>query len=121
MGRSVGVFLITNRGGKIHLEHKWCRFIGFGPERHRSRRDELSTRRQGARVDETQLVFHCGCDAASCVGSRHDSPEVTDITVIGIVEVYNLRRVHLHNCQGGGFVHTSRVTDTCDVLAVLQY
>lgn len=67
-------------------------------------------------MDETQLVFHCGCDAASCVGSRHDSPEVTDITVIGIVEVYNLRRVYLHNCQGGGFVHTSRVTDTFDAL-----
>lgn len=55
-------------------------------------------------------------DVASCVGSCHDSPEVMDIIVIGIVEVYSFRRVHLRNCQSGGFVHTSRVTDTRNVL-----
>lgn len=52
-----GILLITNRGGKIHPEHKWCHFIGFGPELHRSGRSELSTRSQGAWVDETQLTF----------------------------------------------------------------
>lgn len=42
--------------------------------------------------------------------------KVTDIIVIGIAEVYSFRHVHLRNCQSGGFVHTSRVTDTCNAL-----